>query len=950
MADSPKQTPLGINVISSLLDNTGLIINPIVTEYLGTSKNNSMYTPGKLVTETCLNTLTYAINDAYTRALVSSPTYQNLITIGQGVLPALGNSLPPTYTITDPSGNWTTKAVKYAKQLGFVSPLPGPANVGYPINSDQDQGQAATWLPYDNTNPNFSITQWGYLRLHALQAWTEYNWNNEDPLGPVDYTDLLSSIMTVDNYIRYNNEVILATQNSKKFMDGVYSNMDDLITSDCLGVNLANNLFGYDLENLGYALNLATITTFGFPSNLLKILGDKNAIIQDLALSLLLTGMQDVEIQDLISGKIETPTVQQEQNIYKAFQNITGENLQEILNILECKTPGLTSLVDLLDVKKLLPNSYSTLTVPKYNDTLGLPTNSKTYFLVYDGTEINDAIITEAMNEYVGCQTPIRTPAVNTNETTDIVSKVRKGFGSHLLNILPRAQAVAAGAFTFALRQIKNIDRVTTKDFARAVRSLETTKDLTLIAGTSKPTDDYSILNTQSKQALGSGPYGSYTFSDFFGSMSGLPYAWEKIYENIIALENSTLKNIYNQLYLAVTWQQATATVQSTETSPGVWQVDSITITNAGGGYGRENSITTATVNGTPVTVTVGTDPTNLNTYGRVIGISIPSGTFTSSPTITISSPPGGGFPAINTVIDGYITQANAEIVNIATANPERTNLLNTYWNTLGSQLTIEQRSRFIALQPVEIVKDLFTNLYPSTINVFVDTIGELAQDTLPHMAAQTIEAISDLTNIGGQSIVGLMRQERNKTRLKSVGLDQDNNIPSKLSDMDTKTLLTNNTIPAGFNNVINSPLIDIVNNNPGLYGNVMNGVTGFTNPSWHRNVVDNQVITPVPKGKYIPSDTRIIGDYQVAITTAPGDISSILNGEVTPIVNTIVPAQLETEVFNPVSISLPYELETTLNVNMDNRYTSGTLLPSEYSATQALDKITNCNCDCWSL
>jgi hypothetical protein len=960
MADTPKQTPLGINCIGSLLNNTGFTINPIVTKYLGTSKSNTDYTFGKLISETCLLPLTVAINDAYVRGLVNTSTYQNLITIGKQTIPALGNSMPDTYNVEDPSGNWTTKAVKYGQQLGIPSPLPGPANVGYPINSNVNHGQSATWYPYDSSNPNFGVSQWGYLRLHALQAWNEFNWNNDNPTGSVDYVDFLTSIMTAESFIRYNNEVILSTQNAKTFMDGIYSNMDDLITSDCSGVNLANESFGIDLENLGYVLDLSTIDTFGFPSNLLKILGDRNAIIQDLALSLILTGMSDTEIQDLISGKNETPTIEQEQKIYKAFQVITGENLQEILNILECKTPGINNLADLLNVKKLFPTSYRTLTVPKYNETLGLPTNSKTYFLIFENDNINDAITTEAMNEYVGYQTPIRTPNDNSNNTTDIVTKIKKGFGSHLFNILPREQAIAAGAFVFAMRQIKNIDKVNIKDFARVIKSLETTKDLSLIAGTSKPTDDSLIQNTQSIQALGSGPYGTYTFSDFFGSMSGLPYPWEKIYDAISILQNNILLEIYNQLFLAVTWEQATATVESVEGPPGVWTVTGITITNPGGGYGRENIMPTASINGVPVQVTIGIDPSNIGSngtgeYGRVLNIQVPGGTFNSLPVITISPPPGNGFPSINTDIQNYINQANAEIQNISNAKPEVARLLNIYWNILGEQLKIEQRTRFVGLSPVDITKDLFTNLYPSTVNIFVDSLGELAQDTLPHMSAQTIEAIADLSNIGGQSIIGLMRQERNKTRLNSVGLDQDNNIPSKLSDMDMKTLLTNNTIPAGINNVINSPLIDRIKNNPMIFGDVLKGVKGFTIPSWHRNIVNENVIYPTPKGKYIPSDTRLIGEYQVAILSpnkgyVPGDITGIINGEVTPIVNNIVPAQFEPEIFDSVSISLPYELDSDLTITMDMRYSASTMLPSVYNTKDALNKITDSNCDCWVL
>ena len=154
MSDTGKQSPLGVNVTGSVLQNTGLCINPVNQGYIGASKYNDNYDPGSLVNNTCLKWLTYAINDAYTRGYasganntVSTATYNNLISIGNGNIPALGNSPPDTYTITDPSNQWT-----------------GQATTGYYVTGDTGDGQEATWLPYDTTNPNKSVTQWGYIR------------------------------------------------------------------------------------------------------------------------------------------------------------------------------------------------------------------------------------------------------------------------------------------------------------------------------------------------------------------------------------------------------------------------------------------------------------------------------------------------------------------------------------------------------------------------------------------------------------------------------------------------------------------------------------------------------------------------------------------------------------------------------------------------------------------
>lgn len=956
MADTGKQSPLGINVIGSYLLDQGLTINPVSASYIGASKTNADYTFGSLVGGTSLRMLTWAINDAYLRGQVSSTVYNNLISTGQDTIPALGNAKPPTYLATDPSNIWTDTAVAYGIQQGEAGSLPGPATSGYPETGDTDQGQQATWLPYDTTNPNSSITQWGYIRLHALQAWNEFNWNGTlVELANPEYKEFLSSFLSAQAFIDYTNQAIMANQNSKTFLDGAYSNMDDLISADIYGINLANTVFGTDLDNLGKAINLSRIDSFGLPSVLLQTLGENNAVIQDLVLALLSSGLESSEVQGLISAAITTPTVEQEQKIYSAFLIIIGENLEEVVAPLQCVTAGLTSLADLLDVKKLFPNSYQSLTVPKYNSELGLPTNSKTYYPLYISGGLNPALMTTEMNDYVGTQTPKRPPNITRNRFSNNISLPKKGFGSYLYDILPKQQAVAAGAFSFTMRQVKNIDRVDIKKFSRAVKSLENTRNLDLVNGTSKPTSTEAIANLQEKEALGSGPYGTYTMSDFFGCMSGLPYPWEKIYNLIRELETSSLYETYKQQFLAASWEQATATVQSVESPAGVWTVTGITITNPGGGYGRENApAPTVTINGTPVTATIGTDDKNVGsdgegTFGRITNISLPGVTFSSEPTITIAPPPGGGFPSMNTTIQGYIDQANAEIENISTSSTNSVALLNTYWNILGSQLAIEQRARYIGLPPVIVPKDLFLNVYPTSINIFVDSIPTIAQDTRPHMAAQTLESICNLDTLGGQSTVAQMRQERNQQRLISAGIPLDNNISTGMSGMDQKTLTTNNTIPAGINNVIESPSLTLINASPEIYGDVTNGVIGFTNPAWSTNEIDGQIVTPVPNGVYIPSDTNLVGEYIPSLTSTEGDITSILDGNPIPVVNTIVPATLNPTVApRIVTVSAPNQLVSNIPLNLDTDYTGSTMLPASYSINEAIEKVIECNCDCW--
>lgn len=485
MATSAKQSPLGINSLSSLLLNQGIDINPILKEYLGSSKTNDDYTFGSLVNNTCLKNLTYAINDAFRRGQpsstatltksslrgsagsyqltvgvltdgyiqpgmvlttfnssissvtlvsnisgegsgsiwsvnvsfptavtdvdiadvtftgtmpsyrVSNATYNNMLAIGQSRIPALGNSKPPTYIANDPSGVWS-----------------GQATSGYAIPGPTGQGQDATWFPYDTTNPNRSVTQWGWLRNHALQAWNEFNWQGDpalikDPSYNVEYRNYVIAFQTFLAFISQTNSVINTMRNSQDFLDGTYSNMNDLISGDITGVSLSTQAFGQDLINLGKALNLAKINNFGLPSALLETLQANGAVSQSLTLLLLNQDIPQGDLDAILLSGIAT--TEQEQKIYNAFTQLTGEDLVEVLKACKCTTKGLETLADLLNVKKIFPISYSTLTVPIFNSTPG-PTNAKTYYLLFVDSEMNPQLVAPAVIEQVPPQIVIELP------------------------------------------------------------------------------------------------------------------------------------------------------------------------------------------------------------------------------------------------------------------------------------------------------------------------------------------------------------------------------------------------------------------------------------------------------------------------------------------------------------------------------------------------------------
>jgi len=432
MADSGKQSPLGVNVLGSLLNghdisapnNTTFYINPVAESYYGKSKSNANYEPGKIVNDTCLKWVTYALKEAWARTpapmggvsgQITPATYDAMLNIGQSRIPALGNSKPPTYQVDDPSGYW--------------SEYGGPANTGFAIAGNVDHGQDASWDPWDSgdpagTNPNSEVTKWGWVRAMALQAFNEFWWNASVGAGPGNdpdpsnsninynpaYKDFTSYFLTADSFIDQSNKAIIAVQNAQTFLQGTFSNQDDLISADISGISLSARAFGQDLINLGKALDLQGIGKFGMPSVLLQTLKTNNAVTQSVILTLLVSGLSKSEIENISLGNT-TPDKLVEQKIYAAFLLVKGQDLVDILSILNCKTRGLTSLADLLSVKKLFPLSYRTLTVPVYNTEPG-PTNSKTYYLLFINDELNPQLVIPRIKETIGVIIPPEPPPI----------------------------------------------------------------------------------------------------------------------------------------------------------------------------------------------------------------------------------------------------------------------------------------------------------------------------------------------------------------------------------------------------------------------------------------------------------------------------------------------------------------------------------------------------------
>lgn len=846
MSDTAIQNPFGVNAAGAILQNTGLNINAVTASLVGTSHTVSSYSPGTLVTGTCLNYLTQSIKAGYDTlgTYLDTATYANLISIGSTTIPALGNSKPPTYTWIGPANSGDSSSTS-AQEISWYPYTATATTNTYPTSIPTPR----QWSDLTSTTYNPNITQHGWIRLFALQAWNEFNYNGDPSASDVSYKDFVNSFSTCSAFMENNNGAVNTMSSAPTFLKNTYSNVNDLITADITGINLATKAFGQDLINLGKAIDLTQIDRFGLPSVLLKTINQFNGFTNSLAYALLSAGLTNTDISNILTGNL-IPSKLQEQQIYGAFSVIVGKDLESILIPLNVATTGLTSLIDLLDPQKLFPNSYLSLTVPVYNANPG-PTNAKTYYQIYQNGGINSQLLNSEVIKAIGVYgiDPSSTLSdVGTNYQVPAV-----GFGAYSRNTVPSNISIATGAVSFAMQQVPNIKNVPIEKFAQVVFNIETVVGLPLVNGTDVPTNKNLASGGLNQMAYGSGPLGKFTMSDFFGSMSGLPYQWTDIKNYITKLQTPTLNTIYANIY---------------------------------------NTIITATVD-------------------------------------------------VSATVQSYINSANNEIANILANNASAANFLNKMWNLTGTQLTIEQRARDMALLPVAVPKSSRNTTYPGTLISFVNSIQEFAKKTEPHMQAQTLEAISDVSIAGGQSIIALMRAVRNQEKLLKAGIPLADDMPADLDTLTLQTLMANGTV-------------SIAKQNQGVPA----GNATFTIPA------DPNVTTSQPVG-YFANENRIYDVVQMTYTTVLGTIPNEAEPgqDLAGFVITQVP-----DVINPIAGFAPSAVPTALNLGdpivpgslagnpyqnliqpqLSNPYISGVLSPSTYSVPEAIEEVVRCNCDCW--
>ena len=346
-------------------------------------------------------------------------------------------------------------------------------------------------------------------------------------LGSGDLGKFAQIYNAAESYAYTNNQIVDSLVNSD-LIANTFTNMSALTTGEVSDVNSNLPAFAADLSRLGQAWNMRRLDYLGYPSELVYQMYQVAGLLPEFVNRLTNNGVTETMLSNLVQSGLPI-AADINARIYAVMQTVTGSLLDQIKVLLDVTTPGLTTMADLLNPVKTLPNSYRTLTIR-------MPTGS------------SQPPLSTLVNIYLENNT------VNSNLK---ILFVENDTYTELLKIIPADQALANRALATTLLQIKNIFVPSLPEFAAATALVETDQDLNRIQSLTEPIPPAVKTSLNDLLATGSGPNGTLTLFDLLGVAAGVPYA-----------------NTYNSVTAGINQLQTDGQLTVlTDSASGVWAV-----------------------------------------------------------------------------------------------------------------------------------------------------------------------------------------------------------------------------------------------------------------------------------------------------------------------------------------------------------------------------------------
>jgi hypothetical protein len=660
-------TPLQLTAAAALLQNQGLKPFP---PSLATAIQTFNAT-------TLISNLAAAVSSYKSQTFATAATLTSLLSIGNTMCPALGNSIPAS-----PLGTYTYLNTEYL--VNYLAAVDG-----------------------STLDPS------GFSNL-IEQTCAAY-------LGNGDLGRFSQGFMAVQSYIASTNNYINSSVNANQYLGPTFTNMDNLVTGGISSVSTDLESFGVDLDKQGELFNTAKLDLYGTPAGLLQQIsaqaGIQGQTVPALQNVMLAMGMTAADIENLITDNrvgVFNPTGisnnefdRAQRLAYNAFTMISGDALVQILDILDVTTPNITSLEQLLDPVKTFPLSYPSLQAPGVNGPVP----------IFNTNGSVNTTIAPIVNAYLPAATGC----------------------DELGKIIPPADAVANKAIQLGLQQINNIPNVPLPDLAQAV-----------LGAVNNP---WQVTN-------------AYLPNDVVSTGAPIPEYYRATQEVPAGTD------INNTAY----WTPTTLGGLSTMSGLPLIQAQTTPV---------DVSVTDYFAN----TVATGTGPDGTITTYDVLGLALDADNFAAqlntATTAVNALQTAGSLATLNTAYTNILLAANdaAVITQIANANAAISALsaspyvttLNTTWVYMANLMNLSAR------YTTEAGIDYF-NLQTGDKNSVYGLVQNLPQYgllTANGDAAEFLDNLADTAILGGQAMVGVLREGRNQARLNANGIYNANQVPS---------------------------------------------------------------------------------------------------------------------------------------------------------------------------
>lgn len=194
-------------------------------------------------------------------------------------------------------------------------------------------------------------------------------------LGGGDLTQFGQIFNASEGYLSQANQFINSNLNIGSLANTfgpITGGMDNLLTGSFSQVTEAFGSFGGDLGNLGSLINMDNLVNLGSPAALVQQLTSVGGLVPSISNVLQEAGLNTSQITNLVGGNLGGLTDSANKLLYEGMTKITGSELDQVKSILGVTTPGISNMADLLNPVKILPNSFSTLTMPTPDGLRGI--------------------------------------------------------------------------------------------------------------------------------------------------------------------------------------------------------------------------------------------------------------------------------------------------------------------------------------------------------------------------------------------------------------------------------------------------------------------------------------------------------------------------------------------------------------------------------------------------